>query len=60
MIRYVLRTKDRQGEYLKPEYDGKTPNSETGWNHFIHWNKAKVESYARVNNIKGEIVRITI
>ncbi len=32
MIRYVYKTKDRQGEFSKPEYDGKkAPN---GWNHW--------------------------
>lgn len=56
-VRYILKTKDRQGEYLKKEYDGKkAPN---GWNHWMYWSKKKVEEYARKNNINGRIERVT-
>ena len=45
---YTLRTKDRQGEYLKPEYDGKSPEH---WNHYTHYFKNKVREYAESNNL---------
>lgn len=57
MVKYILRTKDRQGEYLKPKYDGSTPKE---YNHYIHSNKAKVLEYATKNNISGFIDRVKI
>jgi len=58
-VRYVLRTKNRQGEFLKPIYNNKTP-SNTGWNHYIHSNRQKVQEYAQQNGIIGEICKVLI
>lgn len=57
MIRYILRTKNRQGEYLKPKYDGLNP---VFWNHYIHSSRKKVEQYALKNRISGFIDRISV
>ena len=51
MVRYIYKTKDRQGEYTKPEYNGKEAHN--GWNHWQHWNKKKVQEWADKNNITG-------
>jgi hypothetical protein len=51
MIRFIFKTKDRQGEYLKPEYDGRI--AQNGWNHWQHWSKKKVEEWARQNKMVG-------
>ena len=57
MTKFILKTYDRQGEYLKQEYDGMdAPN---GWNHFMHSNRAKVQEYAQKNNIIGRIDKVT-
>lgn len=56
MVRYIFRTEDRQGEYLKHQYDGKeAPN---GWYHWQHWSKKKVEEWGKRNNMKGWIERV--
>ena len=57
MKRYILRTKNRQGEYIKPEYDG---INTIFWNHYIHSNRKKVEEYALKNKINGFIERISV
>ena len=58
MTMYVLKTSDKQGEYLKPNYNGKfAPN---GWNHFMHTKRAKVEEYAQKNGINGHIVKVKL
>ena len=51
MVRYIFKTKDRQGEYVKPKYDGK--KAINGWNHWQHWSKKKVKEWARANNMVG-------
>lgn len=58
MTRFILKTENRQGEFLKPEYNGKdAPN---GWNHFVHTKRAKVEEYAQRNNIIGRIEKVVL
>ena len=46
---------DRQGEYLKPEYDNRP--TETGYTHYTWTNKKRVENWANENNINGCIYK---
>ena len=46
---HTLRTKNKQGEYIKPEYDGRNPPF---WNHYTHTNKKKVIQKAKELNLK--------
>ena len=52
---YSLKTMDRQGEYLKPEYDNRP--TETGYTHYTWTNKKRVENWANENNINGWIYK---
>jgi hypothetical protein len=56
MVRYVFKTKDRQGEFINTEYDGKSPKN--GWNHWQHWDKKRVEQWAKDKNLTGWIERV--
>jgi hypothetical protein len=58
MTRFILKTDNRQGEYLKAEYNGKdAPN---GWNHYTHSKRKKVEEYAQKHNIIGRIEKVVL
>lgn len=58
---YTVRTKDRQGEYLKAKYDNIHAEY---WNHFTATTKKKAENRARELNLKnywidnGSVTRI--
>lgn len=56
--KFILKTDNRQGEYLKPEYDGK--NAPNGWNHYAHNKHSKVAEYAKINGIIGRIEKVVL
>lgn len=58
MTRYILKTDDRQGEYLKPEYDHKP--APDGWNHYMHPKRKKVEEWAKQMGVTGRIEKVII